>query len=314
MNYKWFDNTWVYNTKEKFSLTYSCPIDTDAAFNEILPFVYVGNSYAAVSMFVREWLPIARILTVGKTPMDEETRNGLVRYDFVQVADDYPLFSILPCIKLVFKAIDEAQRAKQSILIYCNNGRSLAPSIVAAYIMWKHNKTLIEASYIVLRKRAAFHPSSGMIQQLLIAQKHGFELNVRSDAGRKILLGNLFYMGKNEMTRKFALDFYFAQSAQSDENESEMFTCEMCFHPLFHRYNLLFPHFHNQSCKFLYIEPLRWMITQGIGGSHLARNLRCPKCSTIIGNYDWSGTGCIKCPVHINISKQFTLVRVHIFH
>jgi len=62
--------------------------------------------------------------------------------------------------------IEAARHAGSTCLVHCTHGQSRSVSLVLAYLLMRHNMSLLEAFQLVKRKRCVAAPNSGFITQL----------------------------------------------------------------------------------------------------------------------------------------------------
>jgi len=99
--------------------------------------------------------------------------------------DDTALYNLMPHFEKTSKFIHKAlSQPDGKILVHCRVGASRSATIVLAYLMLKHNKTVTEATTIVRGKRE-IGPNTGFLRQLCELQEmidHGDLKNKRNAA------------------------------------------------------------------------------------------------------------------------------------
>ncbi len=140
-----------YKTLEDLPSTFeSCKSFTDAAdhfmttgtaLNEILPQLFLGNeessgdstfSYVVSATVRHKTNPLQQRHQIPQSNLQGKD------VDWVDVLD---MDNMAVCIKAIHKAINE----KKIVLVHCQKGKDLSPTIVAAYLMWRFNVSAVQA-------------------------------------------------------------------------------------------------------------------------------------------------------------------------
>uniref|UniRef100_A0A0G4I7F9 protein-tyrosine-phosphatase n=1 Tax=Chromera velia CCMP2878 TaxID=1169474 RepID=A0A0G4I7F9_9ALVE len=134
--------------------------------------VYLGNSTAASQS---DWLKkhrIKRILNcAGNMKVSEKHRKTYASHGIEVMSmtglldrEDCPIF---PFFAEGIRFIQESVEAGKPLLVNCQQGMSRSASILAAYLIEKHDMSLVEALFHLRRMRGIVHPNRGFLRDLI---------------------------------------------------------------------------------------------------------------------------------------------------
>lgn len=133
--------------------------------------IYLGSVKAAND---REWLKKNNITHVlGLIDYQEKFKD--VKYLTYGNIDDSVKQDLIKYFKQTFKFIDESYESGGNVLVHCHAGISRSSTIVIAYLMYKYNKSLVNALDITKNARSIVCPNYGFYCQLKVLDKLSFE-------------------------------------------------------------------------------------------------------------------------------------------
>jgi protein-tyrosine phosphatase len=144
----------------------------------IVPYVYIGNRYAATGRFgpdgYIDYLHRNRIQHVISALTDEEYADYIISAeDFADqrawhrlTVDDESAEPISRFFPQMVEVITDAVAAKQPVLVHCAAGMSRSVSIVAAFLIATQGLAASEAVALIQKKRPIAGPNRGFIRQL----------------------------------------------------------------------------------------------------------------------------------------------------
>ncbi|KAK5994294.1 Dual specificity protein phosphatase 1 [Cladobotryum mycophilum] len=129
------------------------------------PSIFLGPCSAASSGPFLQANSISHVLSIGATPA---AKVDGVEYHRLAI-NDSPSSSITKVCDSACQIIDDALGSKNcngKILIHCSAGISRSPTVVAAYLMKRHDMSLKAALGQIIQARPQVSPNPGFIQQL----------------------------------------------------------------------------------------------------------------------------------------------------
>ena len=129
-----------------------------------------------------------RLHRLGVTLIVQAVVNVVVRfpdqfkYHLVEVIDD-PNADLLRRLPSAVTLIYETMKAGNSVLVFCDDGRSRSAAIIIAYLMYVKRQSYSSAFALLRLKREKVRPNFGFTKQLLLFEK---ELRLQNDLGNKI--------------------------------------------------------------------------------------------------------------------------------
>ncbi|KAJ7715727.1 dual specificity phosphatase [Mycena maculata] len=133
----------------------------DAAVLILALHLYLGPRTSASSAFISTHA-ITDILSIGSTP--PTTVSG-VTYHRLALADDVGAsLDTVSAANAIITSV--AQTQAQRILVHCSAAVSRSPTIVAAYLMSKHDMSSRSALHIIVTARPAVCPNADFVAQL----------------------------------------------------------------------------------------------------------------------------------------------------
>ncbi len=168
----------------------------------IIPNLYIGDKYNACDADQLRKLKITHIVNCAKglpdkfhdrrTPLPPSARDDELSFLYHRCElVDSSREDIGACFKATFSFIDEALENKDAnnqsntVFIHCCLGKSRAPSVCIAYIMFKYKWSLEKAFRFVCKQRPIAAPNSGFLKALLTLEKQIFGLNTMKLAQAK---------------------------------------------------------------------------------------------------------------------------------
>ncbi|MFC1598888.1 dual specificity protein phosphatase family protein [Patescibacteria group bacterium] len=138
-------------------------------YNKITPYIYLGTNSCCVMHFKDELLKKG---IKGDISLEEERIDNPIGVDYflwLPTKDHYP-----PSLKQLLvgvQTIDSLVKQKIKIYIHCKNGHGRAPTMLAAYFIYKGDKVEI-AIEKVAKKRQEIHLWPSQIKQLQKFKKY----------------------------------------------------------------------------------------------------------------------------------------------
>ncbi|KAK2824226.1 hypothetical protein Q5P01_021401 [Channa striata] len=142
-----------------------------AHVNEVWPRVYIGDEKTALERPGLRELGITHVLNAAEGKWNN-VLTGADYYSDMDIqycgveADDKPSFNIsqyfCPAAQFIHQALN---RPQSKVLVHCVMGRSRSATLVLAYLMMKHNLTVVDAIEHVRRRRCIL-PNHGFLKQL----------------------------------------------------------------------------------------------------------------------------------------------------
>ncbi|KAM9804183.1 dual specificity phosphatase 29-like [Neosynchiropus ocellatus] len=139
--------------------------------NQVWPSIYIGDEKTALERPGLRELGITHVLNAAEGKWNNVLTGPdyycdmNVRYFGVE-ADDKPTFNISQFFGSAAHFIHEALSLPENkILVHCVMGRSRSATLVLAYLMMKHNLTVVDAIEHV-RQRRCILPNHGFLKQL----------------------------------------------------------------------------------------------------------------------------------------------------
>ena len=120
-----------------------------SALNEILPQLFLGNEESSgdsTFTFVVSATTRQRTNVLQQRHQIPKSNPQGMDVDWVDVLD---MDNIAVCVKVIHKAISE----KKTVLVHCQKGKDLSPTIVAAYLMWRFKISAEEAKDYIKHHR-----------------------------------------------------------------------------------------------------------------------------------------------------------------
>jgi protein-tyrosine phosphatase len=135
---------------------------------KVLEKLYIGSYKTAMSKTTLKSNKITHILCVGNE-MENLHKPNEFKFMKLQV-DDSEDENILFNFESVFNFIEEG-REKGGVLIHCYGGISRSPTITAAYIMKKYNKSYEETLKMLTELKPDINPNEGFRNKLEFFEK-----------------------------------------------------------------------------------------------------------------------------------------------
>uniref|UniRef100_A0A3Q2G2E6 Dual specificity protein phosphatase n=1 Tax=Cyprinodon variegatus TaxID=28743 RepID=A0A3Q2G2E6_CYPVA len=139
--------------------------------NQVWPRIYIGDEKTALERPGLRDLGITHVLNAAEGKWNN-VLTGANYYSDLNIqyfgveADDKPSFNISQYFFSASEFICEALRQSQNkVLVHCVMGRSRSATLVLAYLMMKHNLTVVQAIEHVRQHRCIL-PNHGFLRQL----------------------------------------------------------------------------------------------------------------------------------------------------
>ncbi|KAM9364094.1 dual specificity phosphatase 29-like [Pholidichthys leucotaenia] len=142
-----------------------------AHVNQVWPSLYIGDEKTALERPGLIDLGITHVLNAAEGKFNN-VLTGADYYSDIHIqyfgieADDKPTFNIsqyfCPAAEFIHEALSHLQN---KVLVHCVMGRSRSATLVLAYLMMKHNLTVVDAIGHVRQQRCIL-PNHGFIKQL----------------------------------------------------------------------------------------------------------------------------------------------------
>ncbi|CAD8147062.1 unnamed protein product [Paramecium pentaurelia] len=138
--------------------------------------LFLGNIESANDISLLKKHRITSILSVCVSKISYAVSSQMKHYEHF-ILDDCENENIYRYFNPSFQFIEKT-RLSGNVLVHCMAGISRSASIIAAYLMKKHNITSKQALQQLQRKRWQVYPNDGFVKQLLQYEK---ELNKRQE-------------------------------------------------------------------------------------------------------------------------------------
>lgn len=289
----------------------------------ILENLYIGDINDACNNILKQKLNITHILTVESRPLSLQMIDG-ANYHYVHLLDmeDCDLLSHLPsCIQFM-----QQGRQHGAVLVHCFAGQSRSGAVVTAFLM-KHLALSHEEALVFAKKmKPDIGPNHGFLSQLELFGEMGCELDDSHPAYKEFKLQILSSSIQNAQNPSQLIEKYLSQSKGCIDDRA-VYKCKKCRHHLFAQSSVLahvkdpsnvqiFKNKSNHHTKMviknkssalknrpaglkissldecstsLFLEPVHWMkdLIHELSGK-----FSCPKCSSKLGSWDWTGNQC----------------------
>jgi dual specificity phosphatase 12 len=278
--------------------------------------IYISDAASVISERGKQKiheLGISYILTTSGMPIPETARMPNVHYKFIfmmdMISQDFLGNSLL---EDALKYIEKVINSGSSILVHCEVGVSRSITIVAAYLMKKHEWNPSKAIMFIQNSRPIACPNQSFIRQLAIFRQLGYKADQetlsKSSHYRNFCAdtGNLPHHTRGESSDE---DFCERIKKIDLENSSQKdlahkrYRCRKCRTDLFYDTHILrhtigtvddveIDHSEElqtpELCSFDFlIAPMKWMNIEEYQGK-----IQCPKCNEKLGQYIWGGRDC----------------------
>ncbi|XP_026164736.1 dual specificity phosphatase DUPD1 [Mastacembelus armatus] len=144
-----------------------------AHVNQVWPNIYIGDQKTALERPGLRDLGITHVLNAAEGKWNN-VLTGADYYSDMDIhyygveADDKPTFNIsqyfCPSTQFIHEALSHPQN---KVLVHCVMGRSRSATLVLAYLMMKHNLTVVDAIEHVRQHRCIL-PNRGFLKQLRV--------------------------------------------------------------------------------------------------------------------------------------------------
>jgi dual specificity phosphatase 12 len=220
---------------------------------------------------------------------DSYDLDGLQRYGIVVIAScirdfapdarwgsqyiwrNYPLIddgsdNVLGCLTTFVEDIDSYEALGKPVLVHCAQGVSRSVALVTGYLMVKQKQSFDEVYAFVQTAYPAANIADNFREQLQdLGDELDFDVTLNTQKHR-------LYRAKHKILVKSA--------GTCTTSPSKRFLCQKCKQSLFLDLHVL-PIKHPN----LLIECMQWMDTPNSEGP-----IMCPRCSSKIGYFNWSGS------------------------
>ena len=271
---------------------------------------------------------IKRVLSIIENPLKTSEKFGGVYYKMILMSDFVDCWPELAIIHFdeCFHYITESVKYNENILIHGSDdsdSSSLGPLFAAAYLMKKFQLSTTQVIRIMAQKSISEITDSNLIDVLDLWHRMAYRLRPTEQAVRLLCLNfvrtdfdKIFIYNDNwpEDFCEVYLDLgdtYKQFIIQLDDDDDEgieresYYGCAKCGLGLFIERNIIRNDAH-YDCKYIYIEPKQFSFNQAEREAKKSNSedliifgrIRCPKCSTTIGNYDWQRDLLCQCPLH----------------
>lgn len=280
----------------------TCPRYAMAAC--ILPGLYIGGIDCVRNVKKIEALKISYILSVLDEEHELQPISTLTHYKRLIITDD-PKSDLLSSFPTCIAFIEEG-RTTGNVLVYSNAGVSRSSTIIMSYIMASEKLDCPKAFRLLKTAYKKACPNEGFQKQLKL---FGAMNNVIDPEHPDFRLYNLQNLTGDRAARGVtAASMAPDPQVHGFEAYSGPVKCKKCRRVLFTERNFLeheagtgqlsFQHAKRSKstktigrvlCSSMFSEPMEWMaeILTEHGGK-----ICCPKCTTRLGSYSWSGSQC----------------------
>ncbi|KAK4291531.1 hypothetical protein Pmani_035641 [Petrolisthes manimaculis] len=222
----------------------------DGRLDRIEEGLYLGTLDAACDIETVSGLNVTHILTVASQPLPQHTVQaftGRSSLFYIKVYDDV-------CSDLLSHFQDAVDFIKQgqnigTVLVHCLCGVSRSSTLVTCYLMNKYNITRDKALKRVQKRRSCAVPNRGFMDQLLLYQTMGCQLNTSHLQYKLYLLHTVGSVLTKDYERK--VDAKYRVIFQPDPTSltslpSPAYRCQNCRSPLISE-DALIPHYPNET-------------------------------------------------------------------
>jgi len=139
-----------------------------ASIDEIIDgFLFLGNTYAAISAPIMASYQITHILSISTWADSSKFINEQVYTHRILNLQDDPQVDISSYLVEVFQFIESCKEKKGRIFIHCRSGDSRSAAFVIAYLM-KSNQMSYETAFECVKiRRSSVQPNEGFKRSLL---------------------------------------------------------------------------------------------------------------------------------------------------
>ncbi|XP_033643181.1 dual specificity protein phosphatase 12-like [Asterias rubens] len=285
--------------------------------DEVCKGLFLGSRDAVLTLKGQHDLlkhSITHVLSIEWSKPDISALN--LNHKFVYI-NDMPSADILSHFEECIAFIDEVLTSSGNILVHCMMGISRSSTIVIAYLMHRDKITFQKAFDLVKEKHPRTEPNDGFVDMLCLFEAMGCQFSSSHPLYRQHRLGQIapdIQAGSQVPEEFIAADP--AQESASTEAQT-VYKCRKCRRAVFFQ-SMVLAHitgkgqtsfsWHKQmhplavttspsstmdssiSCTSLFVEPVKWMEPLLVGC--LEGKLCCPKCSSRLGSFNWSGLQC----------------------
>lgn len=128
--------------------------DTTHSFTEVIPGLYISDMYLAQD---RKEITSRNIKSIVNVTEDAPTPFEDISYLRIPIKDNVTV-KISDFFDVTYAFIDEGLK-HGNVLVHCGHGISRAPTIVAAYLIRKHNMDCNQAMEAIREKRHGIDPN-----------------------------------------------------------------------------------------------------------------------------------------------------------
>lgn len=267
--------------------------------------VYLGSIDDAKNASLLQQAGITSLLTID---VEELPIDIVKKYDtkFIEL-EDTETANLLDLLDGGLEFVNKKCESGK-VLVHCHAGVSRSVSFVCAWLMRKHEITLLEAEELVRKVKSDIKINQGFIHQLLIFESMRCVID-RDHPGYKahrfrVLQHEVEATGHAQLSAQYLAK---NPSLSSTLPSNCIFKCRRCRKPVFEQRNI-YPHEIDESkafntrtvtvisntnvskCSSYFLEPIKWM--EGSIISNLTGKLDCPYCSYKLGRFNWSGAQC----------------------
>jgi len=242
--------------------------------NQIIAGLYLGNLDDARQITKIQARGITHILTVAQGVKPEFPNQ--FRYYILSLPDSESV-DLISYFPEVFQFIIEGI-SNGGILVHCMAGISRSPTLVIAYLMAHEKKTLHQAIELVVSKRPCISPNCGFVNQLKLFEKLGCCLNPLNPD-----------LIKNALTSKLKRYQYIFENEEKIDfgnctmnSYGTLYNCKQCNRNLFYTTDIF-----KVVSDIILIIPMKWM---GDVFGKESGEIKCDKCNSKLGNYNWHGS------------------------
>ncbi|XP_028988530.1 dual specificity protein phosphatase 12 [Betta splendens] len=243
---------------------------------------------------------ILSVCCVDPTPL--LSADSRLRSKWVNVLDEVTS-DLLSHMDSCFLFIQEAVEGDMAALVYCQAGRSRSATVVTAYLMKRYQLGFKEAYNKLKGLKPDVQVNSGFEEQLCLYEAMQCKVDTSSPQYKQYRLTKLTeeYSDLQQVPREmFAVDPVHCSISELS------YRCRKCRRTLFRGSSILshtvgkgalaFGHKKSSNntgdvqCTSYFIEPVQWMEQALLGV--MDGQLLCPKCSSKLGSFSWSGAQC----------------------
>ena len=133
-------------------------------YNKITPRVYIGTNACCQTHFHEKLIKKGINADISMEYEQMDHPKGINFFIWLPTRDHTP--PTKEQLKFGVEAIDSLLKLKKHIYLHCKNGHGRAPTMFAAYLIWKKNMSVKDAISFIKKKRPSIHLEKNQLKAL----------------------------------------------------------------------------------------------------------------------------------------------------